>query len=68
MTFQIAKTGATSTITWTNVYGLSSTTNQALAPEALANLLYYTRTVAGGPGSTTATTTGSTATKATTTT
>ncbi len=57
MTFQIAKTGTTSTITWTNVYGLSSTTNQALAPEALANLLYYSRTVAGGPGSTTATTT-----------
>jgi Protein of unknown function (DUF642) len=60
MTFQIAKTEATSTITWTNVYGItsSSTTNQALAPEALANLLYYSKTVAGGPGSATATTTG----------
>ena len=65
MTFQVAKTGATSAITWTNVYGVSST-NQALAPQALANLLYYSRTVAGGPGSTTSTTTGSTATSATT--
>jgi hypothetical protein len=56
MTFQIAATATTSTATWSNVSGISSSASQAMAPEALANLLYYTKSIAVLPGSTTSTT------------
>jgi hypothetical protein len=52
MSFQIAKSGTTSAITWSNVVGVSST-NAAAAPSALASLLYYTKKIAVLPGSTT---------------
>jgi hypothetical protein len=50
MNFQIAKAGTTSTITWGNVVGVTST-SAAAAPEALANLLYYTKKIAVLPAS-----------------
>ncbi len=53
MTFQIAATATTSTITWSNVSGVSSSASQAMAPEALANLLYYSKSIAVLTGSTT---------------
>ena len=46
MSFQIAKSGVTSTITWSNVPGVGST-SATLAPKALANLLYYSKNIAG---------------------
>ncbi len=46
MSFQIAKSGAASTITWSNVPGVSSQ-SAALALKALANLLYYSKNIAG---------------------
>jgi hypothetical protein len=49
MTFQIAKSGTTSAITWSNVVGVTSA---SAAPQALANLLYYTKKIAVLPGST----------------
>jgi hypothetical protein len=54
MNFQIAKAGTTSTITWGNVVGVTST-SAAAAPEALASLLYYTKKIAVLPGSTSTT-------------
>ena len=54
MNFQIAKAGKASTITWSNVVGVTSTSASA-APEALANLLYYTKKLAVLPGSTSTT-------------
>lgn len=44
MTFQISRAGTSSWIIWDNVFGVNSI-SQALAPEALANLLYYTQGV-----------------------
>ncbi len=46
MTFQVANTATTSTISWTNVFGVSSSASEAMAPEALAGLLYYTKNIA----------------------
>jgi Protein of unknown function (DUF642) len=46
MSFEISKSGASSWMAWDNVYGVTSI-NQALAPKALDNLLYYTQDVAG---------------------
>ena len=57
MSFQIAQTGTTATMTWSNVPGVSSSASEALAPEALANLLYYTKSVAVLPATTTPATT-----------
>lgn len=54
MTFQIAKAGTTSTMTWSNVVGVTSK-GAAAAPEALASLLYYTKKIAVLPGSTSTT-------------
>jgi hypothetical protein len=53
MTFQIATTATTSTTSWSDVPGVSSSASQAMAPEALANLLYYTKNIAVLPGLTT---------------
>jgi choice-of-anchor C domain-containing protein len=44
MTFQMSRAGTSSWIIWANVFGVNST-SQALAPEALANLLYYAQDV-----------------------
>jgi hypothetical protein len=55
MTFQIGSTATTSTTTWSNVFGVSTSASQAMAPEALANLLYYSKSIAVLTGSTTST-------------
>ncbi len=44
MTFQMSQAGASSWMIWDNVFGVTSI-NQALAPDALANLLYYAQVV-----------------------
>jgi choice-of-anchor C domain-containing protein len=49
MSFQISKSGTSSWIAWDNVFGVTSI-KQTLAPQALANLLYYTKNVAVLPG------------------
>jgi hypothetical protein len=49
MTFQVANTATTSTISWNNVFGVSSSASEALAPAALASLLYYTKNIAPFP-------------------
>ncbi len=46
MSFQITLTKEGTTTTWANVPGVPSTASQAMAPEALANLLYYSKTIA----------------------
>lgn len=46
MTFEIATTATTSTTSWSGVPGISSSASQALAPKALAAMLYYTKTIA----------------------
>jgi hypothetical protein len=46
MSFQIAKSGVTSTTRSSNVPGVSST-SAALAPKALANVLYYSKNIVG---------------------
>ena len=46
MSFQIALTKAGTTSTWTNVPSTPVTASQAMAPEALADLLYYSKTIA----------------------
>jgi hypothetical protein len=56
MTFEVAATATTSTTTWGGVPGVSSSASQAMAPKALANLLYYTKNIAVLPGTTTLTT------------
>jgi choice-of-anchor C domain-containing protein len=48
MSFQISKSGTSSWISWDKVFGVTSI-KQASAPQALANLLYYTKNVAGLP-------------------
>jgi hypothetical protein len=45
MTFQMSKAGASSWMTWDNVFGVTSI-SQALAPQALANLMYYSQLTA----------------------
>lgn len=45
MNFQITSAGAATKTTWVNVPNVTST-NQSEAPLALANLLYYTKTLA----------------------
>ena len=49
MSFQISKSGTSSWIAWNNVFGVTSI-KQTSAPQALANLLYYTKNVAVLPG------------------
>jgi choice-of-anchor C domain-containing protein len=49
MSFEISRSGTSSWIAWNNVFGVTSI-NQSLAPQALANLLYYTKSVAVLPG------------------
>jgi hypothetical protein len=46
MNFEVASAGNKTTMTWSNVPGVSST-KPALAPQALASLLYYTKDIAG---------------------
>ncbi len=45
MNFQITSTSAATKATWANVPSVAST-SQSEAPMALANLLYYTKTLA----------------------
>ena len=45
MSFQISNSGSSSWMAWDSVPGVSSI-NQSLAPQALANLLYYSKRVA----------------------
>lgn len=51
MYFQVAASGATTTSTWANVYGVKGAASQANATDALAHLLYYSKAVASGTGS-----------------
>ena len=44
MVFQMSRAGTSSWIIWQNVFGVNST-SQVVAPQALANLLYYTKDV-----------------------
>ena len=44
MVFQMSRAGTSSWIIWQNVFGVNST-SQTVAPQALANLLYYTKDV-----------------------
>ncbi|HTT92463.1 MAG TPA: DUF642 domain-containing protein [Acidimicrobiales bacterium] len=46
MSFQIALTKSGTTTTWANVPSAPVAASQAMAPEALANLLYYSKTIA----------------------
>jgi len=48
MSFETASAGTKTTMTWSNVPGVTSTA-PALAAEALANLLYYTKSIATLP-------------------
>ena len=42
-----AKTGSTATETWSGIFGINSTSG---ATQALATLLYYTKSIAATPG------------------
>jgi hypothetical protein len=48
MNFEVASAANKTTMIWSNVPGVSSTA-PGLAPEALANLLYYTKSIAALP-------------------
>jgi Protein of unknown function (DUF642) len=49
MSFQISKSGSSTWAAWDNVPSISSG-EQRFAPQALANLLYYSKTIASVPG------------------
>lgn len=45
MSFEVVLTKEGTTATWTNIPSVPSTAGQTMAPDALANLLYYSKAV-----------------------